>query len=310
LVTGGAGFIGSHIADRLLQEQFEVTVLDDLSIGKIENVKAHIGKSNFHFIDGDIRTLEVVKRAVENVEVIFHEAAFVGVTESINKPLITNEINVNGTINLLEASRQEKVECLILASSAAVYGEPRKMPIKEETATFPNSPYAVSKLAAEFYARAYCQTYGLRTSCLRYFNVYGPRQAYGPYAGVITAFVNDLTENRPPTIHGDGKQTRDFVNIMDVVQANMLAMEKNRNEVFNVATGSSVTINDLLKTIKKVLGKNGVEPIYVATRTKDICRSCGDISKISEILGFKPEIPLERGLKDLIEYHRKTAHCS
>jgi len=304
LVTGGAGFIGSHITDRLLQEKFEVTVVDDLSSGRLENVKAYVGKSNFHFIKGDIRNPETIRRAVKNVEVVFHEAAFVGVTESINEPLVANDINVSGTLNLLEASRQADVERFILASSAAVYGEPKNVPTKEDSLTFPDSPYAVTKLAAESYAKTYCQIHGLETVCLRYFNVYGPRQAYGPYAAVITAFVNDFTKNRQPTIYGDGKQTRDFINVKDIVQANMLAMEKSQSEVFNIATGSSVTINGLLEIVKSIFGKTKVKPKHASARPHDIRRSCGDISKANKMLGFTPEIPLKKGLEDLIKYHQ------
>ena len=306
LVTGGAGFIGSHITDRLLEEQFEVTVVDDLSSGRLENVNVHVGRSNFHFIKGDIRDSETNKRAMKNVEVVFHEAAFVGVTESINRPLVTNDINVSGTLNLLEASRQADVERFILASSAAVYGEPKNVPTTEDSITFPDSPYAVSKLAAESYAKTYSRIHGLETICLRYFNVYGPRQVHGPYAAAVTAFVDDFTNNRQPTIYGDGKQTRDFINVKDVVQANMLAMEKSQAEVFNVATGSSVTINGLLEIVKSVIGKDRVKPKYAASRPHDIRRSCGDISKAKKMLGFKPEISLKKGLEDFIRYYQQT----
>lgn len=311
LVTGGSGFIGSHLTDRLLEEDFEVKVLDDLSSGHLENLNAHVGRSNFLFIKGDIRDPETVKTAVKDVDVVFHEAAFVGTVESIDKPLLANDINVNGTLNLLGASLRADVKRFILASSAAIYGEPKTVPIREDSVVYPNSPYAISKLATELYAKVYCQIYGLEAICLRYFNVYGPRQVFGSYGGVITAFVNSLIEDRRPTICGDGNQTRDFINVKDVVQANMLVMEKNcAGEVFNIGTGSSVTINSLLETVESVFGKQWVEPKRDAQRPHDIRRSCSDISRAKRILGFKPEVSLEVGLKDYIEYYRQMAHRS
>jgi nucleoside-diphosphate-sugar epimerase len=311
LVTGGAGFIGSHIADRLLENGFEVTVLDDLSNARLENINAHTGRSDFHFIEGDIRDLETVKKAVRKVDVVFHEAAFVGVQESIRKPLLTNDVNVNGTLNLLEASLQSNVKRLILASSAAVYGEPQASPISEDSPVHLNSPYAVSKLTSEHYAKAYHKIYGLETICLRYFNVYGPRQTTGPYAAVITSFIDDLLKNKRPTIYGDGEQTRDFINVRDVVQANILAMEKDcAGETFNVAAGSSATINNLLEIMKRIVGKSEVEPKHGAPRPHDIRESCGDISKAKKILGFTPKISLEDGLTDLVKYYEQTTQNS
>jgi UDP-glucose 4-epimerase len=307
LVTGGAGFIGSHIVDKLLEKHFEVTVVDNLSTGSLQNISAHVGKSDFHFIKGDIRDPETIKEALKNVEVVFHEAAFVGVPESIDDPLLTNDVNVNGTLNLLEASRRAKVKRLVLASSAAVYGDTKTLPTSEDSAMHLNSPYAISKLTTEHYARAYYQVYGLETVCLRYFNIYGCRQASGPYTAVITAFINALTKNKRPIIYGDGKQTRDFINIKDAVQANILTMEKNcAGQTFNVAAGSSVTINNLLEIMKRIVGKSGVEPKHGAPRPHDIRESCGDISKARKILGFTPKISLEDGLTDLIKHHEHT----
>jgi len=311
LVTGGAGFIGSHIVDKLLEKHFEVTVVDNLSTGSLKNISAHVGKSDFHFIKGDIRDPETIKEALKNVEVVFHEAALVGVPESIDDPLLTNDVNVNGTLNLLEASRRAKVKRLVLASSAAVYGDTKTLPTSEDSAMHLNSPYAISKLTTEHYARAYYQVYGLETVCLRYFNIYGSRQASGPYTAVITAFINTLTKKKRPIIYGDGKQTRDFINIKDAVQANILTMEKNcAGEVFNVATGSSVTINKLLKIIEKIIGKSRVEPKYEAKRPHDIYESCADISKANKILGFEPEVSLEDGLKNLIKLCQQTVRHS
>jgi len=304
LVTGGAGFIGSHIVDKLLEKHFEVTVVDNLSTGSLQNISAHVGKSDFHFIKGDIRDPETIKESLKNVEVVFHEAAFVGVPESIDDPLLTNDVNVNGTLNLLEASRRAKVKRLVLASSAAVYGDTKTLPTSEDSAMHLNSPYAISKLTSEHYAKAYYKIFGLETICLRYFNVYGPRQTTGPYAAVITSFMDDLLKNKRPTIYGDGEQTRGFINVRDVVQANILAMEKDcAGETFNVAAGSSVTINNLLEIMKRIVGKSGVEPKHGAPRPHDIRESCGDISKARKILGFTPKISLEDGLTDLIKHH-------
>jgi len=305
LVTGGAGFIGSHIIDRLLERDFDVKAVDNLSSGRLENIDMHLKNAKFHFTKGDIRDEETVRRVFRDVDIVFHEAAFVGISESIHKPLLANDINVNGMLNVLEASLRSGVKRVIVASSAAVYGEPKTLPIREDSTPCPESPYAASKLATELYAKAYHRTYGLETVCFRYFNVYGPRQALGPYAAVITAFVDDLIKDRRPTIYGDGEQTRDFINVQDAVQANILAMEKNcAGEVFNIATGSSVTINHLLEAVKRALGKSKIKPKYCEQRPNDIRQSCGDIRKANKILGFKSEISLERGLKDFVQYHR------
>jgi len=302
LVTGGAGFIGSHIVDRLLDNDFDVKVLDDLSTGQLENVVAYKKESNFHFVKGDIRNWETVKRAVKDVDVVFHEAAFIGIPQSVDNPQLTNDVNVNGTLNLLEASLKFNVNRFIYASSTAVYGEQKTLPIKEDAIVHPDSPYAISKLAAELYSETYYKTYGLETVRLRYFNVYGPRQMYGPYAAVVTAFVNNLMMDKAPTIYGDGEQTRDFINVKDVVDANMLAMEKKcAGELFNVATGSQLTINKLLKTLQTVTKKTQIKPVYAKPRTSDIRNSCGDISKAKEILGFKPRVSLKDGLLELID---------
>jgi nucleoside-diphosphate-sugar epimerase len=311
LVTGGAGFIGSHIVDRLVQSGFQVRVIDNLSNGRLENVKVHQGKDNFFFIKGDIREMQFVKNAVKDVDVVFHEAALVGGPQSIEDPVLTNDINVNGTLNLLEASAKSDVRRFVLASSAAVYGPQEVIPIKEDSIPHPSSPYAVSKLTAELYAEAYHKNYGLETVCLRYFNVYGPRQMYGPYAAVITAFLTELIKGRAPTIYGDGIQTRDFVNVKDVVDANMLATEKNcAGEIINVAAGSAVNINSLFKILRTITGKSHVEPIYNKQRPFDVRQSCGDITRAYEILGFRSKVSLKEGLQELFEYYMKTVSAS
>lgn len=300
LVTGGAGFIGSHIVDRLVEDGFEVRVIDDLSSGRLENLRGLLKEKRVLFVKGDIRDREAVDGAVDGVDVVFHEAALVGVPQSVKNPLLANDVNVNGTLNVLEAAVKHGVKRFVLASSAAVYGEQKTLPIKEEAVPHPGSPYAVSKLSAEHYSRVYYGTYGLETVVFRYFNVYGVRQAGGPYSAVITAFLNSLMGNGKPVIHGDGRQTRDFVNIKDVVDVNMLALEKDcAGEVFNVATGSSVEINRIFKVLQKATGKNHVQPEYSVPREADIRESCGDISKAKRILGFKPKVSLEEGLESL-----------
>lgn len=300
LVTGGVGFIGSHIVDRLVEEGFEVRILDDLSSGRLENLRRHLKEKRVHVVKGDVRDREAVNGVVEDIDVVFHEAALVGVPQSVKNPLLANDVNVNGTLNLLEASVKHNVKRFILASSAAIYGEQGALPIKEEVVPHPSSPYAVSKLAAEHYSRVYHGTYGLETVVFRYFNVYGDRQAGGPYSAVITAFLNSFMGNGKPVIHGDGEQTRDFVNVKDVVDVNMLALEKDcAGEVFNVATGSSVEINRIFKVLQKATSKSQVQPEYSSPRESDIRGSCGDISKANRILGFKPKVSLEEGLECL-----------
>lgn len=302
LVTGGAGFIGSHIVGRLLQDGFEVTVLDDLSSGGLESLAAHQKKSGFRFLRGDIRDKAVTKKALRDVEVVFHEAALVGGSQSVQKPLLTNDVNVNGTLTLLAGALKSDVKRFVFASSAAVYGDQKKLPVQESVTPHPSSPYAASKLAAEFYLEACHRAYGLATVSLRYFNVYGPGQKYGPYAAVITAFVNLLAEGKSPTIYGTGDQTRDFIHVEDAVEANMLAMEKNcAGDVFNVATGSQLTINELFRILRDLTGRSGTEPVYAKARASDIHDSCGDCRKAKEILGFEPKVPLKTGLTELVE---------
>jgi len=307
LVTGGAGFIGSHIVERLLKEDFHVTVLDNLSAGRLNNIKTHSTNKNFVFVKGDIRDNQTVEKALRNVDVVFHEAAFVGGPQSVKKPLVTNAINIDGTLNLLEASREHEVERVVLASSAAVYGDQETVPIKEDAVLHPASPYAVSKRATELYAEFYYKTLGLETVCLRYFNVYGPRQARGPPAAAITAFVESLMYDMPPIIYGDGEQTRDFIYVEDVVEASMLAMEKKcAGEVLNVATGSQVTINRLLEVLQNVMNKEHIKPVYADKRRSDLCRSCGDTTNVRRILNFRPKISIRQGLVKFVEHCKSS----
>jgi len=307
LVTGGAGFIGSHIVDRLLDEGFKVRVLDNLSTGEKKNLAQHKNKKSFQFIEGDIRNFDLVKKTVKGVDAVFHEAALVSVTRSVENPLLSNEINVTGTVNLLKACVDAHVKRFVYASSCAVYGDTETLPNHENLAPKPLSPYAVEKLAAENYAKVFHNVYGLETVSLRYFNVYGPRQKYGPYSGVISIFINRLLENKPPIICGDGKQTRDFINVKDVVEANMLALSKREavGEVFNISTGEATAINKLTETIQKIMEKTDLKPVHAEPRPGDIKHSYGDITKARRNLKYEPKVQLEKGLSELVKSYSK-----
>jgi nucleoside-diphosphate-sugar epimerase len=307
LVTGGAGFIGSHIVDRLRDEGFKVRVLDNLSTGDKKNLAQHQNKQTFQFIEGDIRNLELVKKTVRGVDAVIHEAALVSVTRSVENPLLSNEINVTGTLNLLKACVDSHVKRFVLASSCAVYGDTKTLPNHENLALKPLSPYAVDKLAAENYAKVFHNVYGLETVSLRYFNVYGPRQKQGPYSGVISNIINHLLENKPPTIYGDGEQTRDFVNVKDVVEANMLGLLKREavGEVFNISTGEPTTINKLTDTVQKIVGKSFLKPVHTEPRPGEIKHSYGDITKARRNLGYEPKVQLEKGLSELVKSYPK-----
>jgi nucleoside-diphosphate-sugar epimerase len=304
LVTGGAGFIGSHVVDRLVEADVEVTVLDNLDTGQMENIAQHKRKRNFHFIKGDIRNLRLVKQLVKDMDAVFNLAAIASVPRSIENPLLVNDVNVKGTLNLLKASVDSGVKRFVQASSAAVYGDSQTLPVREDFNPMPLSPYAASKLAAENYAIVFNQVYGLETVCLRYFNVYGPRQAYNDYSGAITIFANDILALRPPKIFGDGKQTRDFVFVEDVVSATMLALtEKNAvGEIFNISTGKATTINKLVQILQKIMGKKNLKPVHEEPREGDIRHSYASIEKARTLLGYEPMFSLEKGLKKLVQY--------
>lgn len=306
LVTGGAGFIGSHLVDRLIKEGYEVVVLDNLFTGDIENITHHLDNGMFCLVKGNVRSPANVKEAIRNVDAVFHLAAIVSVPLSIEKPLFVNDVNLRGTLNLLEASSKADVKRFIYTSSCAVYGEAGHFPIDEHCPTNPMSPYAVSKLAAEYYCKVFHKNYGLNTLSLRYFNVYGPRQAKTPYSGVITQFINRLKQGEPPIIYGDGQQTRDFVQVEDVVEANMLALncQHSAGDVINVGTGKSTTINELANLSIEFFGQAHLKPVYRAPREGDIRNSYADIGKAEKMLGYKPKIALKKGIRMLLESQR------
>jgi UDP-glucose 4-epimerase len=303
LVTGGAGFIGSHLVDRLLKEGIEIVVLDNLQGGRLENIRQHLGKKNLCFVRGDIRDSCLVRNLARDVDAIIHQAARVSVPESIKDPALTNDVNVNGTLNLLKASVESDVKRFVYASSCAVYGDAEVMPIKEDCLPRPRSPYGVSKLAAENYVQVFHEVFRLKTVCLRYFNVYGSRQINSYYSGVTTQFINRLAKNLPLAIFGDGEQSRDFVHVQDVVEANMLALRIKgvEGETFNIATGVATTINQLASTLLEITNKSCLKVAHSKPRKGDVKRSVGDISKAQKKLCYNAKSSLKEGLKELVE---------
>ena len=304
LVTGGAGFIGSHLVDALMKNRDveEVRVIDNFSTGKIENISNHLKSKKFSLLKGDVRNHEAVHKAMKNINYVFHEAAIASVPLSVKNPQACYEVNVAGTFNLLEEARIRDA-ILIYASSCAVYGDPSRIPIREDDASKPISPYGASKLSAEALCIAYNSTYGLRSTCLRYFNVYGPRQSYSRYSGVITIFTNRALRGEDLIIYGDGKQTRDFIYVKDIVDANLLIANCKRayGQVFNVGTGKETSIKSLALKIIKIVGTD-VKIIHKAPIKGDIRRSVADISHIKEIANYSPKISLNEGLSSFIKY--------
>lgn len=303
LVTGGAGFIGSHIVDSLLSNDHKVKVLDNLHSGNAENLREHKNNPSFEFIKGDLRDEEDVKKSVKGVDAVFHEAAITSVPVSVKNPELTREVNVKGTSNLLEECLKEKVRKFIFASSCAVYGEAENIPIDEGSSLKPSSPYAESKIAGEKEVFGKLEGNEPAAVVFRYFNVYGPRQGGGRYAGVILKFLERLEENKSPEIYGDGEQTRDFVYIDDIVRANLLALERSDFDarVFNVGTGNAVSINELCDVLLEITGKTDLKPVYKESRPGDIRHSRADLTRLEEELGYRPEVSLRSGLKRLIE---------
>ncbi|MFC7045382.1 NAD-dependent epimerase/dehydratase family protein [Halobacteriaceae archaeon GCM10025711] len=294
LVTGGAGFIGSHVADALVEDN-DVRVLDDLSSGRRENVP-----SGAELIRGDVRDPDLVADAMAGVDLVFHEAAMVSVPESVENPLGCHETNATATVRLLEAARAEDAR-VVYASSAAVYGRPESVPLAEGAPKRPTSPYGIEKLATDHYVRAYADLYDLETVALRYFNVYGPRQAASDYSAVIDAFVEQALAGGPITVEGDGTQTRDFVHVSDVVQANLLAATTPHvGEAFNVGTGTSVSVLELARKIREATGVDA-DVVHTDPRPGDIDQSCPDIEKARSLLGYEPTVTLDDGLGSVVE---------
>lgn len=297
VVTGGAGFIGSHIAEELSKDN-DVIIIDNLYAGKIENIPP-----NVKFIRADIRDYKSMAELISQADYVFHEAALVSVVESVERPLLTEEINVLGTLNVLKALSEGHGK-FIFASSAAVYGDNQNLPLKESEKPKPLSPYGITKVSAEYYCKVFYELYGVPTVSLRYFNVFGERQGYNQYAGVISIFINRALKGEPLIIYGDGKQTRDFIYVKDVVKANILAAESSKanGKVFNVAKGERTSILELALKIIEITGSSS-SIIFDKPRPGDIRHSQADISKIMK-LGFKPEYSLKEGLLKTVEWYR------
>jgi len=302
LITGGCGFIGSHIAEELIKNHDnKVIVMDNLSSGYLKNIE-HI-KDKIDFIQCDIRDYDRLLTIFNGVDYIFHEAAFVSVFDSINRPFDNHSINLTGTLNVLEGARKNDVKRVVMASSAAVYGNTPDLPKVETMLPCPESPYGLSKITGEYYGKIYSNIYNLPVISLRYFNVFGPRQdPSSPYSGVISKFTDNILSDKPPVIFGDGKQTRDFIFVKDVVKANLFAMENpylKGGEVFNIATGISNNLLDLIDIINNITGKH-IKPLYKEARIGDIKDSLADISLAKDILIFTPSFTLEEGMKILL----------
>jgi nucleoside-diphosphate-sugar epimerase len=304
LLTGGAGFIGSHIAERLLAGGHSVVVLDNLYAGKMQNLKRYSDDPNFRFVKGDIRDKKTVDAAMAGIDAVIHQAAITSVPLSIKNPKFVYSVNVAATMSLLESCVKNEVARFVFASSSSVYGAAKKMPVSENAPTRPLSPYGESKLHVEKYCQKFWNEHGLDTVCLRYFNVYGPRQTAGQYAGVISRFFDRLKNKLPPIIYGDGKQTRDFVYVDDVVEATILALdcEKAAGKIVNIGTGKATSLNQFSRTFMKLMRCSNIKPKYVAPRAGDIRHSLADITKAKEILGYRPKVSLEQGLKRFIEW--------
>lgn len=305
LVTGGAGFIGSHIVTALVERGDSVRVLDNLDTGKRENL-AHLA-DQVELLVGDLTDANVIAKAVTGVEVVFHQAALASVPRSVAAPLDTNAVCVTGTVNVLDAARKAGVRRVVYAGSSSAYGNDPK-PAKSETdLPAPLSPYAAAKLSAEYYCRAFTETFGLETVTIRYFNVFGPRQdPNSEYSAVIPIFVSKMIRGERPTVYDDGRQSRDFTYVSDIVRGNLLAADAPAvaGKVINVATGKQFTLLDLVASINQVLGTH-IEPVFAPARPGDVRESLADISLARKLLGFEPAVSFDEGLNKSIAYYRE-----
>ncbi|MHB8104274.1 MAG: SDR family oxidoreductase [Dehalococcoidales bacterium] len=301
VVTGGAGFIGSHLVEELAQRDYSLTIIDDLSAVNLKNIKSTLDKPNVKFIEGSILDLPLLQRLFKDIDYVFHLAAIASVPRSIVEPSLTHDVNVTGTLNVLLAAKDNKVKKVVNASSSAVYGDAPGMPKKEDMPKHPLSPYAVSKLAAEEYCQVFQKVYDLPTVSLRYFNIFGPRQnPDSDYAAAIPRFIKTASEGKPLVIYGDGKATRDYTYVKDAVSAYLLAAESDITGVFNIGGGKAVTVNELVKLINRLVGST-VKPVYKPPRPGDILHSLADASK-AKAFGYRPRYTLEAGIKETIKY--------
>jgi len=304
LITGGAGFIGSNIAERLVKDGQKVRVIDNLSTGKIENMDSFIEKAEF--VHGDLRYLNTVMEAMKDVNYVIHQAALPSVPRSVETPIESNDNNTNGTLNILYAAKENGVKRVVYAASSSAYGESPTLPKVETMIPSPLSPYAVNKLIGEYYCSVFSTVYNLETVALRYFNVFGPRQdPTSYYSAVIPKFIKAMLEGKQPTIFGDGEQSRDFTYIDNVVNANLLACKapKAAGQMMNLACGDRMTLNELSDKLKDIL-KIDIDPVYEPVRAGDIKHSLSDITKAKELLGFEVTVPLYEGLKKTAEWFK------
>jgi len=307
LVTGGAGFIGSHIVEELVKQGQSVRVLDNFSSGKMRNLKGL--EKNIDLVKGDICSKATCIKAARQIDFVLHQAALRSVPKSMLEPHAYNRVNIDGTLNMLEASLQNKVKRFVFASSSSVYGEVRDYPEKESFIPGPISPYALSKLTGEYYCKIFSRHFGLPTVALRYFNVFGPSQALDDdYAVVIPKFIHCLLKHQPPPIFGNGRQSRDFTFVQNVVEANLLAAGagKVKSGVFNIAGGKDTSILDLVKILNKILGKD-IRPRLLPIRKGDVFRTLADIGKAAKLLNFKPQVSFIDGLKITVDFWKENA---
>lgn len=307
LVTGGAGFIGSHIAAALDAHGARVRVIDDLSTGHRENIDEIGGKVDF--IQASLNDPDAVRRALEDVELVFHEAAIPSVPRSIDDPLETHVACVDATLSLLMAARERGARRIVYAASSSAYGDQPVLPKQEDMRPDPLSPYAVAKLVGEYYCQTFTRVYGLETISLRYFNVFGPRQdPSSQYSGVISRFISALMTGERPVVYGDGEHSRDFTYVSNVVDANLRAAETSNGvgEIINVANGERTTLNELMQELKSLTGRETVEPNYQQSRPGDVRDSLADISRARELLGFEPTVKLREGLQLTIDWWKQS----
>ena len=307
LITGGAGFVGSHIATALVDAGARVRVVDDLSTGYLKNLR-HI-ESKIDFIEGRVGDAATLERALSDVEWVFHEAAIPSVPRSVDRPVESHDASVNATFALLLAARDQKVRRVVYAASSSAYGDQPELPKREDMKPAPLSPYAVGKLVGEYYGQVFTNVYGLETVSLRYFNVFGPRQDPGSqYSGVISRFMSALVNGEQPIIYGDGGQSRDFTFVSNVVDANLRAAESADavGKVINVANGRQVTLNELLEIMKNVTGKSTAAARYEPVRVGDVRHSLADISLARSVLGYEPSVGLEEGLRLTFDWWQKS----
>lgn len=307
LVTGGAGFVGSHIAAGLASSGARVRIIDDLSTGYAANLEEIDG--NIDFIKASLADESAVRRALEDVELVFHEAAIPSVPRSVEDPRQTHIASVDSTFELLLACRERKVRRLIYAASSSAYGDQPALPKSEEMLPDPLSPYAVAKLVGEYYCRVFTKVYGLETISLRYFNVFGPRQdPSSQYSGVISRFISSLLSNQRPVIYGDGEQTRDFTYVANVVEANLRAAQTDKGigAIINIANGEQISLNQLLREVKDLTGKHDVEAEYEKPRLGDVLHSLADVTRARDFLGFEPRVGLREGLQLTIDWWKQS----